>query len=230
MVFDLPCIFALRRYRTNIQEAYPELEPFEDIACLVCSEHLGENKYTFTLLVDPIDFLGESSMVEYEERPADFTHIRVLDGKDEMATVVSQGCLNINTATGKIPVLQFLNPCRVLMDEFMDLKGHPELYFWCKNKFQIGTSIAVQKQRKGNDSIVQKQTYPQHIVNLIVEDAIQHKKQCPIQFEDLTKESTRVTPCGHIMSADGAVCWIRAKNSCPVCRVACSVGDLQTWK
>lgn len=228
MVFEIPSIFALRRYRTNIQDSYPDLESVEDITCLISSENLGQNKYRFTLLIDPIELLGETSVVEYEEKPAEFTHIRILERGDEMTTVASQGCLNIKTANEKIPVLQLLNPCRVLPDEFMDLKEHPEFYFWCKAGFNIGTSIVIQKQRK--EVIMQKQTFPQHIVNLIVEDAIQHKKQCPIQFEDLTKDGSRVTPCGHIMSAAAVECWIRAKHSCPVCRVACSVGDLQTWK
>jgi hypothetical protein len=71
---------------------------------------------------------------------------------------------------------------------------------------------------------------PQHIVNSYIQTLLQAGETCPISMEPLTQESSVITPCGHAVSKDAAVHWIQGAHSCPVCRKACTIASLQSWK
>lgn len=72
-------------------------------------------------------------------------------------------------------------------------------------------------------------TFPQHLVNMIVEAAIQKGDTCPISFEPLTKTSARLTPCGHLVSHLAAEHWLSSAHSCPVCRTNLAKEYLMKW-
>ena len=71
---------------------------------------------------------------------------------------------------------------------------------------------------------------PQHVVNGYIESVIQKKELCPILMTELTLTTTSMTPCGHCISKDSLITWFQTKNACPVCRLPCSVEQLQGWK
>lgn len=70
---------------------------------------------------------------------------------------------------------------------------------------------------------------PQHIINIVIERAIEKGEKCPITLEILSKQSMVVTPCGHGLDNSSAKCWIVKEKSCPVCRQPCSEAQLQGW-
>ncbi len=75
-----------------------------------------------------------------------------------------------------------------------------------------------------------EQSMPQHIVNMVIETALQKETTCPIEFEPLTKASARLTPCGHLVSHRAVECWLSNARSCPVCRSALQTNGLMEWK
>lgn len=72
-------------------------------------------------------------------------------------------------------------------------------------------------------------TFPQHLVNMVLEAAIQKGDTCPISFEPLTKTSARLTPCGHLVSHLAAEHWLSSAHSCPVCRTNLANEYLMEW-
>lgn len=70
---------------------------------------------------------------------------------------------------------------------------------------------------------------PQHLVNMILESAIDKATSCPISFEPLTRASARLTPCGHLVSRPAVECWLSSAHSCPVCRQKIEVAALMKW-
>lgn len=71
--------------------------------------------------------------------------------------------------------------------------------------------------------------FPQHLVNMIVEAAIDKGTNCPISFDPLTKTSARLTPCGHLVSHPAVECWLSSAHSCPVCRQDLQMEALMKW-
>ncbi len=70
---------------------------------------------------------------------------------------------------------------------------------------------------------------PQRIVNACIEGMLARGETCPIEMEQLTKETACLTPCGHTMTLSSAECWIRDAHSCPVCRAPVELPQLQRW-
>lgn len=71
--------------------------------------------------------------------------------------------------------------------------------------------------------------FPQHLVNMIIEAALDKNTSCPIEFEPLTKTSARLTPCGHLVSHPAAEYWLSSAHSCPVCRQELEASALMKW-
>lgn len=72
-------------------------------------------------------------------------------------------------------------------------------------------------------------TLPQHLINIILEAAIEKESTCPISFDPLTKTSVRLTPCGHLVSHLAVERWLLSAHSCPVCRQELEVSALMKW-
>lgn len=72
-------------------------------------------------------------------------------------------------------------------------------------------------------------TMPQHVVNTFIDAEIARGTVCPISQEPLTRDTACLTPCGHVYSFDEVAHWIQGGHSCPECRAACSVAQLQRW-
>jgi hypothetical protein len=71
---------------------------------------------------------------------------------------------------------------------------------------------------------------PQHIVNQYIEGLVAKKEACPITMNELQKNTTCITPCGHAMTHSSAKHWIQDAHSCPVCRLPVSESQLQVWR
>lgn len=58
-----------------------------------------------------------------------------------------------------------------------------------------------------------------HIIRLVIEDAIEHKQECSITQELITKENgTCIYPCYHCFSKEGISQWLQLNTTCPECR------------
>lgn len=84
-------------------------------------------------------------------------------------------------------------------------------------------------QRESTQTIVTA-SLPQHIVNSYIQSLLDKHEVCPITMEPFAQDSVVITPCGHAVSQDAAVHWIQDAHSCPVCRKACTIASLQSWK
>lgn len=73
-------------------------------------------------------------------------------------------------------------------------------------------------------------TMPQHVVNAFINSEIAAGRVCPISQEPLTRDTACLTPCGHVYSFDEVARWIQGAHSCPDCRAAVEVGQLQRWR
>lgn len=71
---------------------------------------------------------------------------------------------------------------------------------------------------------------PQHVVNVYLDSLISVKKDCPVAFEEMSRENACMAPCGHAMIYSAVESWLRASRTCPVCRTALSLEDLIKWK
>jgi hypothetical protein len=66
---------------------------------------------------------------------------------------------------------------------------------------------------------------PKHVIKGWLKNCLA-TEVCPISLDQLTIDDICATPCYHAMSYINSSEWIRENSSCPVCRKACSVGDL----
>jgi hypothetical protein len=66
---------------------------------------------------------------------------------------------------------------------------------------------------------------PQHVVKLVIAEAIRKKESCPISCDDITEENATLTSCGHVFTKFAIKTWLEtpsSKNLCPVCKQECS--------
>lgn len=66
---------------------------------------------------------------------------------------------------------------------------------------------------------------PQHVVKLVIAEAIRKKESCPISCDDITEENATVTSCGHVFTRIAIKTWLEtpsSKNLCPVCKQECA--------
>jgi hypothetical protein len=66
---------------------------------------------------------------------------------------------------------------------------------------------------------------PKHVIKGWLKNCLA-TEVCPISLDQMTTDDICATPCYHAMSYRSGSEWIRENSSCPVCRKACSVGDL----
>lgn len=70
-------------------------------------------------------------------------------------------------------------------------------------------------------------SFPAFVVNLLLEEAISKKQDCPITMEPITKESAAVTSCYHIFDRDSITSWLKSNKTCPVCKQTCCLPSLK---
>jgi hypothetical protein len=66
---------------------------------------------------------------------------------------------------------------------------------------------------------------PKHVIKGWLKNCLA-TEVCPISLDQMTINDICATPCYHAMSYINGSEWIRENSSCPVCRKACTVGDL----
>jgi len=74
-----------------------------------------------------------------------------------------------------------------------------------------------------------RQQTPSHILQGFLESILQKKELCPIKMNEMNKDTLSTTPCGHAMSYEAAVLWLKEHNACPVCRKTCNVSELYRY-
>jgi len=64
-------------------------------------------------------------------------------------------------------------------------------------------------------------TIPTFVRNLLIEEAIEKKQDCPITMEPITTDSATVTSCYHVFDKDAIAIWLTTHTTCPVCKQEC---------
>jgi hypothetical protein len=82
-------------------------------------------------------------------------------------------------------------------------------------------------QPESEPSILQQT--PSHILQGFLESILEKKELCPIKMNEMKKETICTTPCGHAMSYEPAVLWLKEHTACPVCRKTCNVSELYRY-
>lgn len=60
---------------------------------------------------------------------------------------------------------------------------------------------------------------PSFVANIMKQDAIRNKYNCPISMEAITDTTnTTLTSCYHIFEADSLNNWLKRSNVCPICK------------
>lgn len=240
-LYSLPTHFILKRFKPDVQRIYPELASRSEDAVLIRTTRIGANLsvYESRLVQEPLSVLGNSLVQEesidhwFDGNKVAFT---MKCGEIVLNCTFEYNKLVVNSNIGPVPVLRQSSPTELYGNTFTFL--HTDMYasyrFPCKARTFLEAPIAPGGGGGGASppvaplASVQKRI-PQHILNSYIQTLLDKKESCPIEMTPLTKESVRITPCGHSMSASAAECWIAYKHSCPVCREQCSVAELQQW-
>jgi hypothetical protein len=72
-----------------------------------------------------------------------------------------------------------------------------------------------------------QQRIPKHIFELVVKEAVETKKECPVMMIPFTKENASCGPCGHLVSYDALLRCVQDKGQCPICRERMDIQDIQ---
>ena len=238
-LYSLPTHFILKRFKPDVQRIYPELASRSEDAVLIRTTRIGANLsvYESRLIQEPLSVLGNSLIQEesidhwFDGNKVAFT---MKCGEIVLNCTFEYNKLVVNSHIGPIPVLRQSSPCELYGNTFVFL--HTDMYasyrFPCKANTFLDAPIAPGGGGGGADlpvaPVIHKRI-PQHILNSYIQSLVDKHENCPVEMSPLTKESTRITPCGHAMSASAAECWITYKHSCPVCREECSIQELQQW-
>lgn len=132
----------------------------------------------------------------------------------------------------KIPVLKITHAVKILPSGFKAIGEQPAADKY-KVVLQFHSSLEnrnrIPNARTALSTSSAPSTLPQHLVNMILEAAIDKTTSCPISFDPLTKISARLTPCGHLVSHPAVERWLSSAHSCPVCRQELEVSALMKW-
>lgn len=235
--YNLPTHFILKRFKPDVQRVYPELASHSEDAVLIRTTRIGANLsvYDSVLVNEPLSVLGSSLIQEdtldhwFDGNKVAFT---MKCGDTILNCTFEYNKMIINSALGPIPVMRQSSPCELYGNTFVFI--HTDIYeayrFPCKaNTFLDaplvggGGGVPIMPLASVHKRI------PQHILNTYIQTLLDKEENCPVEMMPLTKESVRITPCGHALSVSAAECWIAYKHSCPVCREECSLVELQQW-
>jgi hypothetical protein len=73
------------------------------------------------------------------------------------------------------------------------------------------------------------QPIPAYIFNRFLDYAIEHKEECPITMEALTRENAAAAPCGHIFTSSAIEQHLQNSATCPTCRAVILPSMIQTY-
>ena len=207
---EFPLYFAIRRYRPNIEDDYPELEPYKNLGVIIQSTKDSSGTWKLDLVETPSILLENVRIVSsrrdqwYSDRIVDIPVYKYKSSSTLTMRVKFSDTILI-TPDFSLPLLKISDPCEVLSTKFYNL---PE-YLSCG--FDI--SLSLSSEIKGGNSKI-----PEHIMAVYIQSLLDKKEVCPITMEPLQKESLHITSCGHAMSKAAATRWFAQKDSCPVCR------------
>ena len=208
---EFPLYFAIRRYRPNIEDDYPELEPYKNLGVIIQSIKDSSGNWKLEMLETPSILLENVRITSsrdqwYSNRIVDMTTY-----KHESKTIITMR-VKFNdtvlvTPEFTIPLLKISDPCEVLSRKFFNLPN----YISCA--FNVSSNDPIEVK-------VVEPTIPEHILKIYIQTLLDKKEICPITMEPLQRESLHITSCGHAMSKAAATRWFAQKDSCPVCRAA----------
>jgi hypothetical protein len=203
---EFPLYFAIRRYRPNIEDDYPELEPYKNLGVIIQSTKDSSGNWKLELLETPSILLENVRIIPsrdewYSNRIVDMTAYKY-KSKSTIAIRVKFNDIALVTPEFSIPLLKISDPCEVLSNKFFNITEHTSC------AFDVSSNVP----------LVVKPTIPEHIMAVYIQSLLDKKEICPITMEPLQKESLYITSCGHAMSKAAATRWFAQKDSCPVCR------------
>jgi len=204
----LPPFFALRRYRPHITETHPHLEAFKNIAVIISTTYVGDNIWSLSLVEHPQLFLDDSEIIEsFNDKWFHNTTQSICVYSDKVNKVVMKfnNCI-IKHSSGCIPLFKMSEPCYTLPVEFLNLYEDENKSF----RFEIKMAL----RPIGKNSQLQ--------------EFITKGEACPVTTLPLTRESIRLTSCGHAISKDVEK-WIDEKKTCPMCRASQTLNSLSKW-
>jgi len=102
------------------------------------------------------------------------------------------------------------NPSRILAQQQMRASMMSQLY---------GTLLSSAAPKPSAAPNPSSQSIPSFVVNIMKQDAIRNKAECPISMETIT-EATNIslTSCYHIFETGSLKNWLERSNACPVCK------------
>jgi len=205
---ELPAIFALKRYRPDITETYPELTPYKDYAVLISATKGSCNTWTLNIIEYPELIINDSLIVKSSEdkwfnNNKEGFNILGDDGINEVVVVFNQYVIKYSSEV--IPLLKMSKPCVTLQREFFNLYTEECSSF----RFNFVTSDSKSHKYSNKD----------------IDELIAKNETCPVFMVGLTRANTRITSCGHVISVDVEK-WINEKGTCPLCRKSQKLSDL----
>jgi hypothetical protein len=223
---DLPLYFAIKRYRPNIEEEYPSLEPYKNLGVLIQSTKNQNGSWSLEMVNNPSILIEDASTSVsnadrwFNNRIDEFQVCKYNSTTTIPLRIKFNYTIIVNTDF-TIPLLKISDPCNVLSKAFYDLPNNLDYGFELNNAIQRET----QTIPKFLETKPQEIKIPSHIMSAYIQSLLDKKEVCPITMEPLEQDTLYVTTCGHAMNKGAAERWITQKKTCPVCRVACSFCD-----
>ena len=207
-MIELPAIFALRRYRPDITDRFPELAPYKNLAVLINTTKNSDGSWSLNIIEQP-ELIIKDSIIKKSYNDKWFSNtIKTVFVKNDLCVKAIKMKFNeyiVLHSSDEIPLLKMSNPCVTLSEEFFNL--YNDTYKSFRFDFKIGPSISSNK---------------------IIDDLLSRKEMCPVLMVELTKENIRITSCGHHISV-GVEKWIDEKKTCPMCRNPQGLSDLSRY-
>jgi len=210
MLYNLPDIFAVKRYRPDITDLFPELETYKHIAVLVSVSRNTNGTWSLNVIENPESIIDESIILaSYDDKWFNNT-IKSIDVQSDIVRNIKlkfNNCIIVHPS-GVIPVLKMSDPCVTLSDEFYYLNRESS------RSFRFECLVVNSYKNPNNDNF----------------DVVLNKHEnCPVFMIPLTKENIRITSCGHAISS-GVERWIEEKGTCPMCREPQNLESLCSYK
>ena len=236
----LPRMFLIRRKPLPLIQEYSS-DTFALVETKTVRPALTFHDYTtFTLVKDPRDLLQGDRIYRHDppiQNPISLEVYRA--SKRAFATRFFTIQIYFEPyefrradRTLTVPVLHIPNSTVILPSEFKII-GEGSTRYGLTLYFdhllpQIQTPSPISSSRP-NSAQKTVSALPQHLVNTVIEAAIEKVSSCPVSLEPLTKASARLTPCGHLVSHLAAEHWLSNAHSCPVCRQDLVKVALMKW-
>lgn len=218
---DFPAYFAINRYRPNIDNQYPTLEPYKNLAVLIHSTKNANGTWVLELIENPL-LLLEGYRVTNTTYDRWFNN-RIVElpvcKHESTTTILMRSRFNdsvLETPEYIIPLLKISDPCEVLSRKFYNLPENLSCGFELLSSARVVSTPEISPK----NNPIQTSKIPDHIIEIYIQNLLDKKEVCPITMEPLQRDSLHITSCGHAMSKGAAERWLNQKNSCPVCRTA----------